>query len=330
MVGDPGRHRRRLLLAVIGGEAGMRGAKVRDRAHQIHPAYDGGNPAGRAARAPTQGCETTPEGAVQPFDGGRIEHLTAGGAPQQRQKALNAAMHQPMDGAGDGSSRILRNHLSDGQVGPAHQPGATAGARLARPKGFPYHVNVRAQPIGDKQQRPPLRAGGHDGDQTSHQIAIPMGADRTAQPQPGADHHHHRHPHHARLGLDMNLIRLHLHQITWLDHLGVMDGFGMGSTRLHPLPHGLRLEAIGHLNRRDRTAMADQGDNTGDRLLVRAPTVEHRPRSGTEGFLADLAPVALTFLAMDGDIPFADLPSCRAVHIRAACRLRIDGTPPRF
>jgi hypothetical protein len=31
---------------------------------------------------------------------------------------------------------------------------------------------------------------------------------------------------------------------------------------------------------------------------------------------------------VDADIPVPYLPSCRAVHVRAACRQRIDGTPP--
>jgi hypothetical protein len=91
--------------------------------------------------------------------------------------------------------------------------------------------------------------------------------------------------HSTRLGFDVNLIGLHLHQIAWLHDLGVMDGFRVGSCGLHPFAYRLCREAVGHLNRRDRTAVADQGDDTGDRLLVGAPTREHRPPTCAERFL---------------------------------------------
>ena len=44
--------------------------------------------------------------------------------------------------------------------------------------------------------------------------------------------------------------------------------------------------------------MTDEGHHTSDRLLVGAPPIADRPRTGAERLLADFAPVALTLLAM--------------------------------
>jgi hypothetical protein len=71
-----------------------------------------------------------------------------------------------------------------------------------------------------------------------------------------------------------------------------------------------------------------EGHDAGDRLLVSSASIVGCVGPGTEGLLADRAPVALALLAMDGDVALPNLPSCRAVHIRAECRQRIDGTPP--
>src|SRR5438105_2231750 len=79
---------------------------------------------------------------------------------------------------------------------------------------------------------------------------------------------------------------------------------------------------------RNRTAVANQGHHAGDRVLVGAPPIEDRPSPRAERFAADLAPIALALLAMDADVPLAHLSPCGAVHVRAECRLRIDGAPP--
>ena len=74
--------------------------------------------------------------------------------------------------------------------------------------------------------------------------------------------------------------------------------------------------------------MTDQGHDAGDRGLIGTPAIEDRSDPRTKGFAADLAPIALSCPAMDADIPFAKVASCRTGHIRAKCRLRIDDTPP--
>lgn len=81
MVGDPGRHRRRLTTTIIRGETGMGGTEIIDRADQIHPADHGGHPSGRPTRAAAQRCQTTAEGAIESLDVRRVEYLTARRTP---------------------------------------------------------------------------------------------------------------------------------------------------------------------------------------------------------------------------------------------------------
>jgi hypothetical protein len=66
----------------------------------------------------------------------------------------------------------------------------------------------------------------------------------------------------------------------------------------------------------------------GDRLLISAASIVGCVDPSAEGLLADRAPVALALATVDADVALPDVPSCGAVHIRAECRQRIDGTPP--
>ncbi len=328
MVGDPRRHRRGLPTTVNLGKTVMGRTNIVDRAHQIHPACDGREVPGRATGAAAQHRQSLAERAVQTLDGGRVEHLTARRAPQQGQKQAGAPVHQAMYRARHRTPGILLDHLGDGQLRPRHQPRAASRSRLARPKDLANRIKVGHQSVTHEQQRSPCGARRHDGDQSGDEVTVTPRADGPAQPQPGAHHHGHRHPPDTGLGLDVDLIGLHLDKLTLLHDGGVMDGFCMRSAGLDPFPNGLGLEAIGDLNRGNGTAMAHQGDDPGDCFLIGPPPIEGRPSPRAEGLLADLAPVTLALLAMDADVAFSHLPSCRAVHVRAACCLRIDGTPP--
>ena len=53
----------------------------------------------------------------------------------------------------------------------------------------------------------------------------------------------------------MHLVGLHLMQIAWLNHLGVMDRLGMRAGSVDPFAHCLGLEILGDLNRHNPTAM---------------------------------------------------------------------------
>ncbi len=228
--------------------------EVIDRAYQIHASCHGCLTPSAAPCTPTQDRQAAAERAIQPLDIGSVEHLTARRAPQQRQKYLNASLHQSMQRARHRPPRILFDHLCARQVGPPNQPRTSTRTHLARSKGFAHRIDVCHQSIADTQQWPQLSAGCDKSDQTPNQRTIPMGTDCTTQPQPCADHHRQCHPHDTSLGLDVDLVRLYLHQIAWPHDLGVMEGFGLCASSINPGAYGLGLEFKGHLNRWKRTA----------------------------------------------------------------------------
>lgn len=307
----------------------MSRAEVVQRAHQVHPPLDGRAPACRPSGATPQHRQATPERPVQPLDVRGVEHLTAWGTPEQGQEQARAALHQAMYGARDHPTGVLLHDLRDGEIRPRHQTRATAsGSWLTRPEGRAHDVDVRTQAITDEQQRSPLGARRHDRHQTGDQITIPMGAHRTTEPKPGADHYGHRHPEHPRLRLDMDLIGLHLAQITLLYDLVVMDGLGVCAPRLNPCPHRWCLEAKRGFNGWDGTAMPNQRHHQGDQRRTRPAPEEGRACPRTERLPTDGTAIALALLTMDRDIAFAHLASCGTVHGGAECLQRIDGTPP--
>jgi hypothetical protein len=126
----------------------------------------------------------------------------------------------------------------------------------------------------------------------------------------------------------VDFVGLHLYELALLHDGGAVDGFRVRSGRLNPFSYSLGLKAKGGLNSGNRTAMTHQRDDTRDGLIISTPSVEGRAGSSAKRFLADLAPVALSLARVDTDVALSNLPSCRAVHIRAECGLRIDGTPP--
>ena len=150
-------------------------------------------------------------------------------------------MHEAMHSAGHRTTGVLRDDLGDGQVRPRHQVGTTARARLPRAEGFARHINGGTQAIADEQQGVPLRTG----DQPCTQVTVTTRADRPAQPPPDVGHHRQRRPAHAGLGLDVDLIGLHLHQVTWLNDFGLMHRFAVHTGCLDPLPNRLGLKVKG-------------------------------------------------------------------------------------
>lgn len=196
----------------------MHGAEVVERSRQVHAFMERCQPARRAARAPAKAGQSLAERRVQPLDVGRVQHLTAGRAPQQRQKQARTAVNQPMECPAYRPAEILFHHLGDSQLWPRYQPGAATGARLPRPKGASYRINVGAQAIADEQQGPKLAAGCYDGKQAADQLAVSGRTDDPAEPQSCRDHQRHGHPNHPRLGLEPYLISLHLDELAGLDH----------------------------------------------------------------------------------------------------------------
>lgn len=306
----------------------MHRTEVIDRPHKIHASCDCRGSACRTPCAATQDRQPTAERPIQALNKRRVEYLTSRCAPQQGQEQLNTALNQSMVCAGHCPPGVLFDDLGDRELRPGTQTWATARPCLSCPKRFSHCINVGRQSIAHEQQRPARRTGDHNRDQPSDQVSVSMGADRAAKPQPRADHQRHCHPQHACLGLDMHFVGLHLHQIAWLYYLGMMQRFGMRAGSVDPFAYCLSLELERYFNRRNWTAMTDQRDHTSERLLVGASTKEERSSPSTERRATNSAAVALPLSAMDVDVSFAKLPSCRTVDIRAKCRLRIDDTPP--
>jgi hypothetical protein len=65
------------------------------------------------------------------------------------------------------------------------------------------------------------------------------------------------------------------------------------------------------------TAIGQQDDHAHHRFRIVAQAIKNRSSAGREGLLANVADKALVFLAMNVNVPFSSLTSCRTLHIRA-------------
>jgi hypothetical protein len=270
----------------------------------------------------------TAERAIQSLDIRRIQHLTAGSAPQQRQEHPHAPLHQAMQRSGDRSLGILLDHLRNHQVRPDQQAWASTSTTLACPKRLAHDIDIGRQPIGHKQQWAKAGASCDHCHQTLNQVTVAMGADRPAQPQARADHQREGHPHDTSLGFETNLVGLHLHQLARLDNLMVMHSLTLRSGGLDPVANCLSLKAEGGLDSRNGTTVPDQGDHLRDDLLVGATAKEERSGTLAEGFATHDTAIARWSTAMNPDVALAKLSPCGTVQVGAEYGLRIDGTPP--
>src|SRR3972149_6212334 len=88
-----------------------------------------------------------------------------------------------------------------------------------------------------------------------------------------------------------------------------------------PITHRAFIQTKGFDDRLDGTAVGQQNDHLHHHLWVAAQPVENGPLGGRKGLLADRAPIPFVFLAMNMNVPFARLSSCRTVPIRTKYRL---------
>jgi len=291
--------------------------EIVEGANQIHPTFDGRAAPRQHPRPSPEDRQSTAEGAIQPFDERRVQHLAARRRPQQRQEQSYTPVDKAMDGAGHRSARVLFHHLRNHQIWPAYQAWTSAGAGLARPKGAPHHINVGLQSIGHEQQRAEAGTGGYQCHQAFNQGAVATRTDSSTQPQACRHHQCHRHPQYASLGLETDLVGLDMRQVKWLHDLMVMEAFTLLTRRLYPFPHALGLEAKGGFDGRNGASVADQRDDTGDECLIGATAKEERPSPRAERLPTHLALEAWPGLAMDANVSLSGLPSCRTLHIRA-------------
>jgi hypothetical protein len=96
-----------------------------------------------------------------------------------------------------------------------------------------------------------------------------------------------------------------------------MHSLTMFACSLPPVLHRAFIQSECLDNRLDWAAICQQDDHLQHDLRFGAQPIKNRPFCGGEGLLALIAEVSPFFLAMNTYVSSANLPSCRAVNIRA-------------
>ncbi len=221
---------------------------------------------------------------------------------------------------GQGSSRALFDHLHQVQFRPGAQLGSPAlpVARQLRAKSPVEGPDITGQAIDRHQQGPTQGNRPHPPHQGLNQGFVSPSANLAPQPQPGRNHHRHSHPDDPALELGFDFIRLHLAQVQlaltddpFVNFLTMRAGF------LPPILHRPLVKAKGRHHRLYRTAIGQQGQDQHHRRRLCFQPIEQAPFRRRKGLVAHFAAIPLLFLAMDPDIPFSNLSSCRTVKIGA-------------
>ena len=116
-----------------------------------------------------------------------------------------------------------------------------------------------------------------------------------------------------------------LPEVARLHDLLMMNRFRMRSGGFEPGADGLGLQAKGMFERDQGTAPTDEGDDHDDACLVGTAAMKDRAGAGAEGFVADMAVIALFLPTMDADVALPSLSSCGTGQVGAPYRLRIHG-----
>ena len=295
----------------------MRGTKIIHRADQIHPVLQGPRAACQGPAAAGQRCQAFPEGRVEPFDVGGVDHSVPVRATPKRLDPCWGTLHDaPLD-IDNPLLRIALDDLRDADVAPGTQPGTSLGPRtLWRTKCLPNRSDVGDEPIGTAQQGAVDRTAAHPLDELTDQWHVAMFTDPAREPQACLDHHRQRHPYDTPLGLDADLIGLDVPKVP-----GLLDQL---------LLHGLALAAGTSLPRRDRPLVIPKGDDDclqwaavrqkrqheRHGLGGRPQAVERRPFRRGEGFAALRADESFVLARMDANVAMASLASGRTRRIR--------------
>lgn len=113
-------------------------------------------------------------------------------------------------------------------------------------------------------------------------------------------------------------MRLHMHQIELTAfNQTLMNVLTVPACAISPLGHGSFIQPIAMNNRLDRTAIRKKRHDDHDQLEWLAQPFEHRSLSGATGAFADLAPIALPFAIMHGNVALSSLASCATRQVRA-------------
>jgi hypothetical protein len=99
----------------------------------------------------------------------------------------------------------------------------------------------------------------------------------------------------------------------------------MFSCPLPPIPHSALIKPKSKHNGLDWTAISQQRNHQQHRLGLRWQPIEDRSLCRRETLFARNIDVPLFLLAMDANVSFSNLPSCRAIDIRAKYVLGVQG-----
>ena len=238
----------------------MHRTKIVDRSDQIHLGVDRADLTGQMARPPRQGRTAFPEGRIQPLDARRTGHLAPWRALQHPGNPFalpdQRATPRPPDGP-----LAHCDHLNQHQSRPAPHARATAlPPALRRPKHALGRRPIVAQAIGHQQQ-PFDRHGAalNQGHQRGDQRLIAARTHDPTQPQMGRGDDRHRHPDDHALEFDPHLVGLNVLGVTGLQHVVLMDAFGVGSRLRDPAAHRAAVEIDLPAGRQEAASMAAIG-----------------------------------------------------------------------
>src|SRR5579859_709179 len=96
-----------------------------------------------------------------------------------------------------------------------------------------------------------------------------------------------------------------------------MNTLAVPARTIPPIGDGSFIQPIGMNYRLDRTAIRKKRHHDHDQLQWLAQPFEHRSLSGAKGVSANLAPIALPFAIMDGNVALSHLASCVTRRVRA-------------
>jgi len=149
-----------------------------------------------------------------------------------------------------------------------------------------------------------------------YQAPITLRADRSAQPQPGADHRRQGHPDYTTLYSDADLVGLDLLQVAGLTlnqvamHFLTMDP----GPRLPGFDRAFIVAKSGH-DRLQRAAIRQQGNDQADHLWGRTQAVERCPARHRERLATSCTPVALLLLAVKVMLPCPTCPLAKQTEL---------------
>jgi hypothetical protein len=286
-------------------QALMIGTEIVNTAQDIHAGLQSFRLASQGSSATGQAGQAFPKSGIKPLDESGVDAaLPLAGLDEGRDVLGTAVDNAPLNG--QLAPAALFEHLNQVQFWPRPQFGSSP-LTLAGQLGA-----ITGQAINRYQHRPTQRYRSHTGHQGLYQSFVPTITNLTPQPQAARNHHGHSHPDYSPLYLGFDFIRLHLSQIKLaLTHHSLVNFLTMRPSLPPPTLYRPFIKAKSSYYRLCRTAIGQQGQYQDNRPWLSPQPIKYRPLRRRKALTAHFAAIALLFLTVNTDIPFANLPSCR-------------------